>query len=467
MKKKIGVIIIVVLIIMLSLLITTIIIPKLSFNKTIDSIIHHLNVKGKEEVSFEANITSTGELYDVLNNSYIKGSYSSSDEFILKADYTSNYQETINMNLYSKDNTYYYDPFFNNKSIILNNKLDLSVNNLKNNIKKVLTKIKEVKKSDNSPLTRRIIDNQNVISFKLYKDMFNGLELDYPYNNLFDSLTNYLDNSEVSIYTSFITGKLYKIEFKNDNYLEIVNGKNEYVIRFISKDNEMHKIVLSKNKLEYTFSKGSNIISSITIDYKLDNYKKLDLFDINNSININEIDSSKLKDSINMSKTKKELVNIYYELTSKTNVFDLYVSLNGYNVYYKLPDNYINKYTGKSLKKYSEVDKKIVYEIKKYTNNEVINYVDAIYDDEINKNYYKRVVRSATEEIEYNDMKFNYKTIIKGFYYNYADYDNTISTLYIWTMLDSNTAFIIEYDYQGSEITEEEIMKIIDIEVSK
>ena len=467
MKKKIGVIVIIVLIIIFCLLAITMIIPKLSFNKAIDNIIHHLNVKSKEEINFELNITSTGDIYDVLNNSYLKGSYSASDEFILKADFTSNYQETINMNLYSKDNTYYYDPFFLDKSVILNNNIDLSINNFKNNIKKILIKIKEVKKNDNSSLTRQIIDNQNVISFKLYKDMFNDLELDYPYNNMFDTLFNYLDNSDVSIYTSFITGKLYKIEFKNDNYLEIVNGKNECVIRFINKDNEVHKIVLSKNKIEYTDSKGSTVLSSITIDYKLSDYNKIDLFDINNSVNLKDVDLSTAKNSINMSKTKKELVNIYYELIGKTNIFDLYVSINGYNVYYMLPDRYINKYTGKSLKKYLEIDKKLVYEAKNYTNNDVINYIDSIYNEEIEKNYYKRVIKSSSNELEYNDIKFNYQTIIKGFNYNYADYDDTKSTLYVWTMLDDNNAFIIEYDYQGSDIASDEITNLLDIEITK
>ncbi len=463
MKKKIGVIIVIVLITLLGLLVTTIMVPKLSFIRAIDNIIHNLNIKSKDEISFEANITSTGELYNVLNNSIIKGNYSSSDGFILKFDFTSNYQETINMNLYSKDNTYYYDSFFYEKSIMFDKSMDLSINAFKSNIKRLLMFIK----SNNGQLNKKIINNQNVISFKLYKDMFNDLELDYPYNNLFDSLLNYLDNSDVSIYTSFITGKLYRIEFKNDNYLEIVNGKNEYIIRFINKDNEVHKIVLSPNKIEYTDSKGSNVLSSITIDYKIDNYNKIDLFDIDNSINIKDIDSALIKKNINMSKTKKELINIYYELVDKTNIFDLYVTMNEYNVYYKLPDKYINKYTGKSLKKYSDIDKELVYEIKNYTYDQVIDYIDDIYNENISKNYYKRVVKSATEEIENNGIKYNYKTIIKGYYYNYADYDNTVSTLYVWNMLDDNNAFIIEYDFQGSEITEEEIIKLIDIEISK
>ena len=443
------------------------VVPRLSFSKSIDSIIHHLNIKNKEEINFELNITSTGDLFNVLNDSYLKGSYSSTDSFIMKANFTSNYKETINMNIYSKDNTYYYDPFFMDNSIILNN-MDLSVNNFKDNIKKVLVKLKEQTSNDNNKLSRRIVDNQSVISFNIYKDMFNDLELDYPYNYLFDALFNYIDGSEVSIYTSFITGKLYKIEFKNDNYLEIVNGKNELVVRLINKDNEINKIVLSDNKIEYTNSKGSNVLSSITIDYKYDtNFDKIDLFDTSNAVSLKDIDSSKIKDNINISKTKKELINIYYDLTNNTNIFDLYVSMNGYNVYYKLPGKYINKYTGKSLKRYMDIDRRLVYEIKNYTNDQVINYIDGIYNEEINKNYYKRVIKSSTNEIEYNDIKFNYQTIIKGFYYNYADYDDTKATLYVWTMLDDNNAFIIEYDYQGSDISTDDIIKLIDIEITK
>ena len=468
MKKKIGVVVIILLVIIIAFIVSTVLVPKLSYTKAIDNIIYHLGVKNKESVNFEANITSTGELYDVVNNSYLKGSYISDGSFILKADYTSNYKETINMNLYSKDNTYYYDPFFLDSSIILNNKIDLSINNFKNNIKKVLVQLKNVGLKDNNKISRKIIDGQNVISFNIYKDMFSNVELDYPYSNLFDTLFNYIDGSEVSIYTSLITGKLYRIEIKNDNYIEIVNDKNEYVIRFINEDNEVHKVSITDNKIEYTNSKGSTVLSSITINYTYDNnHNDIELFNLDNAVNINDIDSAKFKNGINVSKTKRELANIYYSLTSKVNIFDLYVSTNGYNVYYKLPDKYINKYTGKSLKRYVEIDKKLVYEAKNYTNSDVINYIDSIYNDEINKNYYKRVIKSSTNEIVHNDIKFNYQSIIKGFYYNYADYDDTKAALYVWTMLDDNNAFIIEYDYQGSEITEEEIVKLLDIEISK
>ena len=468
MKKKIfGVIISLVVIALAGAIIFTMTSPKIAFNKSLDNMIHHLNVKKSEKLNFELEIKTSGDnLYNVLNNSIIKGSYISSDDFKLKMDYTSNYKETININLYNKDNITSFDDEYSYKDVISidSGKFDLSLNNFKNNLKKVLSTIKD----SNIEVTGKTNKSNNITSFTINKDIFSNINLDYPYNNMFDAFKEYVDGAEVKIYSNVFTGALDKIEIKNDDFISIAKTEEGYYFELITKDNEMYKVTIDENKITYTKSKGSTTLSTIEIFYRIDK-DDVDLsnIDISKAVPIEKIEISKLKQNINESKTKKEIVNLYYSIINKPNIVDMTVSGYGYYVYYKVPDKYVNNYSGKSSKRYINVNQKILYMIKNYMNSDMDNYINETYNNEIASNYYKQVFKSSTEEIEHNGIKFYYQVITKSYDYSYSDYDDTKSTAYIWTNLDDNNIFCIEYDFQGSKIENYDIIELLDIEIGK
>src|SRR5574344_303338 len=474
MKKKFKLSIIIVIAILLVLLVLSLIFPKLSFIKTIDNIIYSLNIKDTEKYKFDININVEGnDNYNVIKESNLNGSYiSTNGSYELNANFTSNYKDTINVSLYNNgEKTYLYDEYLNSNVVSKSTgKLDLSINNLKSNLKDILIDIKN--SGLDKYITNKVVLNNNILTFKIddnnINDIINSLDsikLDNPYQYIIDQLITDINNNkdnyigtEINIYTSLIGGKFKKIEIKNDNLITLTKD-NGYNLEIIGKDNKIYKLNITSNNIVYTVSKGSSNILNITANITYDTNANVNTFDISNAIDINDmnsVDIINMEKNITSNKTKSELFSLYYNIIGGVNILDMNVTDGNYYIYYLVPDGYHNVYSGNSLKKYIN-----------YNQNIMLNYIASQYQDISSSGYYKRATKGSLSTINYNNHTYYYEIITMSYVTDYSDYDDTKSILYLWDELDNNTCFKIECDFQGGNITENQIINLLNIKEIK
>lgn len=483
----ISLIIILLFFILILFIISSIYSQKFATAKIISSIKNELKVTDSETMSFKADITTTDNSnYDVLNNSEISGNYvSGKNLFKTSLKFTSDGQ-IIDGSIYNDgSNTYFYDKDLYDEMIYSETgKVDLSINSLKQNM---ISLIEQLGNSSITNYTRGYTEDGNkIIALKITNEnietitnIISDIKLDGIYQTYLDNLltdikTNpdsYIDTN-IKLYSKLLSGKFIKLEIKNDALLTVAKTDDGYYIENIAKDSTITKINISNTNINLIEMKGSktNLTINIDIDYTVNTTDEDTTTDNSSTaIDINSLDEQaqfKIKKVLNSDTIRADLMSLYYYVTDSLNELDMNVTDGNYLIYYKVPDKYnASNYNGKTEKKYINVDTMISYSIKDYQQYQVANYISDQYNKEISSTFYYDVKKSYTQQIEGNGMLFNYQIITKTYDSNYADYDTTSSTIYIWHQLDDNKVFMIEYEFQGQDITDESIKQLLDIQI--
>lgn len=474
--------------IFLLILISLLSISVLSKDRIIDKILFNLEnkikVKNSEYANFNFDIKTSGNnYYNILNNAIITGVYASENNTFNTNMSVNVNDEVINFDYYNDTNTYFYDEYISTSLLKLNNKYDFSLNSLNKNTLNFL------KQLNNKNLTKYVKSELNGLNNKLtleitqtninnIVDELRNIKLDNLYQNLINNLIfDMTNNSNNYIGTKIVLdtniwGSLIKLEISNKQNIILTNN-NGFNLEIIDENNKVLNIKYKDNKISITENIGSRNNLTIDIGIKIDYLEenKINMKDIKDIIDVSNISDENeynIKKNITLDKNRNSLIDLYFYLNDELNTLNMFVTLDNYYVYYKVPNKYnISNYTGDSYKKYIHVDNTIIYNLKKYNNRQVLDYITSLYEKEASSPFYYNVIKKESMNINHQNKNFNYQIVTKTYDSNYSDFDNTSSTIYIWYQLDNNYAFIIEYEFQGSEITNEEITSLLDLQVGR